>query len=403
MRFYSYPVLAGVLITLILVACNDKENPVPTPNELPVLTWSDISVTEAEYRFPVDIPYTITGTFTEPIRIILQTEDGTAVANEDYVPQADHEIVIQPGTTSGFIRVDVIGDEGQEADETFTLRISSNKNVKVSQSKVIITLTNNDLLDQSGYQTGLTGYDAATAYDGYALKWSDEFSGDAINADNWSFEIGNGDGGWGNNELEYYRKENAYLKEGYLIIQAREESFADLRYTSARLVTKGKQSFRYGRLDIRAALPVGQGIWPALWLLGENIDAVGWPACGEIDLMEYLGHEPAKTHGTLHYGPSFAEWAYQSREYSLPEGDFHNEFHVFSLLWDENGFKWLVDDVPYAEIGSNTIAPVNPFNGNFFFIINLAVGGNWPGRPDSSTEFPQFFLVDYIRYYQQNQ
>jgi len=292
---------------LTLVACNDKEDPTPVSTELPVFTWSDISVTEAEYRFPVDIPYTISGTFTDPIRLTLQTEDGTARANEDYVPQTDNVINIQPGTTTGFIRVDVIGDEGQESDENFTLRISSNKNVKVSQAKVVITLKNNDTLDQSGYNTNLTGYDAATSYDGYSLKWSDEFSGDQINPDNWSFEIGNGDNGWGNNELEYYRKENAYQKDGFLIIQAREESFADLRYTSARMVTKGKQSFRYGRLDIRAALPVGQGIWPALWLLGDNIDAVGWPACGEIDLMEYLGHEPAKTHGTLHYGPSFAE------------------------------------------------------------------------------------------------
>ena len=273
----------------------------------------------------------------------------------------------------------------------------------MSQRSVTITLKNNDALDKSGVNTALDGFDAPTAYEGYSLQWSDEFEGDAINTDNWNFEIGNGQGGWGNNELEYYRRENAYLRNGQLVIQSEEESFADLAYTSARMTTKGKQSFRYGRIDIRAALPVGQGIWPALWLLGENIDAVGWPACGEIDIMEALGHEPAKTHGTLHYGASLAEYKSQTNDYDLVSGDFNQAFHVFSLLWNEDSLEWLVDNVPYAKINSNTITPVNPFNGSFFFIINSAVGGNWPGRPNETTAFPQFMLVDYIRYYQQNQ
>ncbi len=134
------------------------------------------------------------------------------------------------------------------------------------------------------------GFEAADSYDGMELVWEDDFSGDAINMDDWKFEVGNGSSGWGNNELEYYTAgENAALQDGNLVITARRQDRGGFKYTSTRMITKGKQRFKYGRIDIRAVLPKGQGIWPALWMLGDNIDQVSWPRCGEIDIMELIG------------------------------------------------------------------------------------------------------------------
>jgi beta-glucanase (GH16 family) len=231
--------------------------------------------------------------------------------------------------------------------------------------------------------------------------WSDEFNGNIVNSANWSFESGNNNG-WGNSELENYtnRPQNAFVSQGNLIIEAREEYYQGNNYTSARMITKGKQVFTFGRIDIRAKLPKGKGIWPALWLLGSNIDAVGWPACGEIDMMELLGQEPNKMYGTLHWGADFASHASKGSNYTLNSGSFDEEFHVYSMVWKQDSIKMFVDDIAFFSGGKTDVAGDYPFNKDFFFIFNIAVGGNFPGNPDGTTSFPQRMVIDYIRVFQ---
>ena len=246
------------------------------------------------------------------------------------------------------------------------------------------------------------GYSTPLNYEGYELMWNDEFDGNTVNSENWTFEIGDGCPnicGWGNNELQYYREQNAWVEEGILTIEARKESVGGKRYTSARMKTQGKKSFQYGRIDIRALLPEGQGIWPALWMLGDNITSVGWPACGEIDIMEMIGGNQRENtvHGTLHW--DINGHADAGNDYTLSSGTFADGYHVFSIIWNENTMRWFVNDVEYGVID---ISPshMSEFHNSFFFIFNIAVGGNWPGNPDNDTVFPQQMKVDYIRVFQ---
>jgi beta-glucanase (GH16 family) len=235
----------------------------------------------------------------------------------------------------------------------------------------------------------------------YQLVWQDEFDGTQIDASSWGFDTGGE--GWGNNELEYYtdRPENASVSGGNLVITARKEDYNGRAYTSARMITKGKRSFLYGRADIRAKLPKGQGIWPALWMLGQNIDEVGWPKCGEIDIMELLGHAPDTVYGTVHWGVSENELHSKGDRFVLQTGNFSDDFHVFSVLWEEDSLQILVDDYPYLTITKQEFAANEyPFDKPQYFLFNIAVGGDWPGSPDASTVFPQQMLVDYIRVFQ---
>ena len=242
-----------------------------------------------------------------------------------------------------------------------------------------------------------TGYTTPISYAGYDLVWNDEFNGNELSND-WVFEIGNGSGGWGNNESQYYREENTSLGDGFLTIKAKQQNFAGYSYTSSRIKTQGIQNFKYGRIDIRAKLPYSQGIWPALWMLGENITSVGWPACGEIDIMELIGgsgNNDATIHGTAHWESN--GHALYGQANTLTEGIYNDEFHVFSILWTSSSIKWYRDDIQYNEMN---ISGLNAFHNNFFFIFNVAVGGNWPGYPNASTVLPQTMVVDYIRVFQ---
>lgn len=246
------------------------------------------------------------------------------------------------------------------------------------------------------------GYTTPESYDGMTLVWQDEFGGTALSGD-WTHEIGTGSNGWGNNELQYYREENTEVRDGYLIITAKEESFGGRDYTSSRIITAGNQTFQYGRIDIRAALPKGQGIWPALWMLGSNFSTVGWAKCGEIDIMEMIGGSATgrdnTVHGTIHWDNGGSNVNYGD-SYTLSSGIFADEFHVFSIVWDATSITWYVDDVKFNEVDT-TPADLSEFQNDFFFIFNVAVGGNWPGSPDASTVFPQKMIVDYVRVFQE--
>jgi len=232
--------------------------------------------------------------------------------------------------------------------------------------------------------------------------WHDEFDGETIDTSKWTFEIGTGASGWGNNEWEYYtdRKENAYIKDGVLHIRAQKEDYEGQKYTSARMLTKGKFSFKYGTVEARIALPTGKGIWPAFWMLGENFDTVGWPACGEIDIIEAVNIEN-KIYGTNHWANG-AEYA----TYGNNTGDYRNQkfelditqFHTYKFTWDEKYIRMFVDDFMYHEILiEGNEGDTEEFHKPFFFLLNVAVAGNWPGFEVDDSQFPNEMLVDYIR------
>ena len=247
------------------------------------------------------------------------------------------------------------------------------------------------------------GYNAPKTYKGYRLKWADEFDGASLNLKNWSFE--NGDGcptlcGWGNNELQYYKSENASFKNGKMIIEARKEDYENKNFTSSKIVTRGKRIFKYGRIDFRAKLPQGQGIWPAFWMLPQQSVFGTWPKSGEIDIMEMIGKDNAKNYGTLHFGPGPGS-TQLGKNVSLLDGIFFDEFHVFSLEWSENEIKWLLDGKLFSSFSKRDFGEINyPFNEEFFLIINLAVGGNWPGNPDINSYKNQKLIVDYVRVFE---
>lgn len=234
------------------------------------------------------------------------------------------------------------------------------------------------------------------------LVMEDNFDVDgAPNPLYWDYNIGTGSNGWGNNELQYYtdRPENIVVENGMLKITALQESYLGSGFTSARILTKGKFEQQYGRIEARIKMPWGKGLWPAFWMLGSNIDSAPWPDCGEIDIMEYLGHQPTSVFGTLH-GPGYSGGDAISKGYSLTNDRYDNDFHVFGIEWDENKINFYVDDVLYNQIKPEDVPGDWVFNQSFFMILNMAVGGNYPGSPNAETTFPQEMLVDYVRVYQ---
>ncbi len=242
------------------------------------------------------------------------------------------------------------------------------------------------------------------------LVWSDEFDGDSLDESKWSYQ--NGDGcqisqdlcGWGNNELQYYRPENAVVSDGYLTITAKREAYMGRDYTSARLRTIDKGDWTYGRMEARIKLPTGQGIWPAFWMLPTDNVYGGWPQSGEIDIMELIGNQPATVHGTLHYGQPWPNNASSSSSFDLYFGEiFNDDFHEFAVEWEPEEIRWYVDGYLYARKTPDDLLPQNwPFDEDFHILLNLAVGGNWPGNPDATTSFPQEMVVDYVRVYEGN-
>ncbi len=236
------------------------------------------------------------------------------------------------------------------------------------------------------------------------LTWSDEFEGEAREIDRalWAFDIGTGQGGWGNNELQFYtdRPENIRIDgQGRLEITAQRESFGGNEFTSARIKTQNLFAQRYGRVEARIQLPQGQGVWPAFWMLGNNIEEVGWPQTGEIDVMEYRGQDPQVVHGSLH-GPGYSGGGALTQLYRLPEGrNFVEDFHVFAVEWDPSRISWWVDDEVYQVLTANDVRARGAwvYDHPFFLLLNVAIGGSFVGSPDDTTPLPQSMLVDYVR------
>jgi beta-glucanase (GH16 family) len=225
----------------------------------------------------------------------------------------------------------------------------------------------------------------------YQLLWSDEFDGNSVNQANWTFETGAG--GWGNNEKQYYQPDNATVSGGNLIITAKKQSVGGAPYTSARMITRGKKEYTYGRFEARIKLPQGQGQWPAFWMLGANIGSVGWPKCGEIDIMENV-NTSTEVLGTMH-------WFDQA--YAFYGGHINTnpqDYHVYRVDWTPTAITWYVDNVQF-HVGNitNSINGTDEFHRPFFLLLNMAVGGNLPGQTIDESRLPAKMYVDYVKVY----
>ncbi len=244
------------------------------------------------------------------------------------------------------------------------------------------------------------------AKDGYQLVWNDEFDGDVIDLSKWEHEV-NAQGG-GNNELQYYtsRDTNSFVADGKLVIRTLKEDYTSegerRLFTSARMRTPNKGDWKYCRVEVKAKLPSGQGLWPAIWMLPTDWDYGGWPLSGEIDIMELLGQDTKRIYGTLHYGNNYPDNTHTGDNYVLQSSTFAGDFHVFAIEWEESEIRWYVDGNLYLTQNQwyTPSAPYPaPFDKRFHIILNVAVGGNWPGDPDNFTVFPQTMEVDYVRVY----
>jgi len=265
----------------------------------------------------------------------------------------------------------------------------------------------------TGGTTSGTGGAAATdgGLAGWTLAWSDEFNGpDGSGIDTTKWAAQTGGTGWGNQEREYYTSSltNAQQSGGNLVITATTEGaaaqtcwYGQCEYTSARLQTMGLFSQEYGRFEARIKIPRGQGLWPAFWMLGNNIDTASWPTCGEIDIMENIGKEPGIVHGSMH-GPGYSGGSALTAAYTLPAGAVvADDFHIFAVEWETGVVRFYVDSTLY-ETQTPADVPAGDtwvYDQPFFLLLNVAVGGGWPGDPDATTVFPQTMLVDYVRVY----
>ncbi len=243
----------------------------------------------------------------------------------------------------------------------------------------------------------------------WELVWSDEFDGDVLDTVKWSYQTGTGAEygltDWGNAELQYYREQNITVSDGMLHVIAKQESYGGKGYTSGRVRTVEKGDWTYGRIEFRAKLPRGKGFWSAIWMLSTDEEYGGWAASGEIDMMENVGHEPSTVHGTLHFGAAWPDNKSKGAAYETTGWPFWKEFYDYALEWEEGEMRWYVNDQLYQTQGAGDWYTAGepfpaPFDKRFHLLINLAVGGHWPGDPNAETEFPQELVVDYIRVYE---
>lgn len=367
-KYFRLPI--AFLLMLSFFSCKAEER--PDDSEIPTYLQIIISISE-----------------NDPGTVLIQAEARNTVKYELYV---NSENELTESNTSGSFEY-TFSESG--TNEIIIRAYGSSGKFITGKREVIIKFP---VSVNEGYFTPLE-------YEGYELVWNDEFAGNSLNLNDWVYEVGDGCPnlcGWGNNELQYYRAQNARVTGGTLIIEARKEAIQSRNYTSARIKTQGRQSFQYGRIDIRALLPVGQGIWPALWMLGSDITSVGWPRCGEIDIMEMIGGggREKEVHGTVHWDNN--GHTYTGGKHTLATGTFADEYHVFTIIWDETQIRWFVNDIKFYEIDI-TPGHMTEFHQEFFLIFNVAVGGNWPGNPDATTVFNQQMKVDYVRVFQKTE
>lgn len=375
MRRYQLFVLSFVMPFLY---CSKSTS--STDSQVPYIRIYDVTQTRDSVNTTMRFRVSVTPQTNKQVKVDYATEAATAQAGTDFTAKTG-TLTIDANQPEAFIDIQVIGRQLKQSAQLFYVKLSNAAGAQLENDRATATLQNPGKLQ---------------------MVWSDEFNGTSLTTTDWNYETGGG--GWGNNELENYTSgtNNAYLENGNLVIEAKKENLGAENYTSARLTTKGKRKFTYAKVEIRAKLPVAKGIWPALWMLGENINTVSWPSCGEIDMMEEIGEvQPSKVYGTAHWGTSSATHLSSGGSYSLPAGSFADSFHVFTLDWTADKMQWSVDGTKYYEVTRQQVTGGNyPFDKDFFIILNLAVGGSWPGNPTSATTFPQKMYVDYVRVYQ---
>lgn len=371
----------------------------PSPN-IPAITISSVTqprdtVNSSVFSFAV----TLNQQPTDTVTVAYTTADSSAFAGSDYTA-ASGTVSFLPGTSIASIKVTVTPSNLRAPNSAFKVMLSNpvHATLATAQAAGVIENQGNNL----GSDT--TGYQTPVSYIGYKPLWSDEFTESTVNTNYWQYDLGNS--GWGNNELECYTDSNATLANGFLTINVRQQNVTyngvTSHYTSTRMNTAGKFAFQYGRVDIRAKLPVQPGMWPALWFLGNNFGTAGWPGCGETDLMELIGSNPHQVVGSIHWLQANGQEGTLNNTYTLPGGaDFSQKFHVFSLVWTATQITMYVDDLPYMSESKTSISSGTwPFDQPQFLIMNCAVGGNWPGPPTGQTTFPESMIIDYVRVFQ---
>ena len=387
------------LLLLLFTSCNEEV--FDDSSSLPELGGDDqIIVQEGDINQTITIDVSLSKPIPYDSYVSYNSSIGTAVSSTDTIRDfraSNGQLEFLAGDTTASFTITIFGDENLEEDENFFINFSSATFVSLKLKQIEVIIQNDD--------DGITsldipteGFESPMSYPGYDLAWNDEFNSTTLSND-WTFEIGAG--GWGNDELQYYRPENTELKEGALVITAKKESFSGSQYTSSRIITENAAEFQYGRIDIRAALPQGQGLWPALWMLGANFREVGWPYCGEIDIMEIIGGSNTNNtvHGTIHWQDDGFKADFGGS--TTVSGKSLNEaYHVYSIIWTATSISWLIDDVQFHTV-SLSRPELDEFRAPFFFIFNIAVGGRWPGNPDETTSFPQRMAIDYIRVFQE--
>ena len=360
-----------LLSSLVFVSCDTTDTPTTNVGDPSNLT------------IEVDIADDRSGSVTVMARadnaVLYEFDMGTPSTNDTGVSETGDFDFVYESSGNYTIEVKAIGNSGRFIRQQTQISVSSGEP-----------------------NTSGQGYTTPIEYPDMDLLWNDEFDGSILNGSFWTHEIGNGCPnicGWGNNELEYYREQNTTVNEGVLTIEARQETIQSNNYTSSRLKTQGKFAFTYGRVDVRAKLPGGgRGLWPAIWMLGQNITSVGWPRCGEIDIMEMIGGTENTTHGTAHWAAANGDRVLDGNDRTIAQG-LDDQFHVHSIVWTPSTIQWYLDDVPFHTLditGSDKDAFHNPF----FLLLNVAVGGDWPGSPTPDTTFPTSMEVDYVRVFQ---
>lgn len=364
--------------------------------DIQILQSNIILEKDQSYKVKFNIKSEVNRTF----KFIIQKTDYSAYAlekNIDLVANViynfEEEIIISD--TSTYLYGFMFGNIGGTLQDFHTISILNPSLIGIENT-----------IDSSEGKNGT--YDSApSTYKGRNLVWSDEFNGTSLNKSNWSYDIGTGDWGWGNNEQQYYTdsESNVKVSNGSLKIIARKEKKSSSSYTSGRITTKNKRSYKYGYFEARLAIPSMSGIWPAFWMLGSNIDSVGWPKCGEIDIMEAVNYNNV-VYSTLHWNNGGINAEYSPADYGNGSGDNdgylvadRTKYHTYGMEWTEEYIKTFVDDMEVFYMAINTGNGKEVFQKEHYFLLNVAVGGQWPGY-NIGDEFPQAMSVDYLRVYQ---
>lgn len=397
----NYKYLFFLLFGFFLIFSCEKT--ITTPPEVqykkPQFIVSDTDIVEGSSD-RIELEIEINGFHENSIIIPYRTQSVSADSTSDY-GLVEGELVFSSSDSieTQNIFIDIIDDEFFEPLEHFELIFEVDTSIIANKRTALISILDNDI---EFTDNEFEGYVTLKNKEDWKLIWSDEFSGTEINLDAWNIEDR---GNWYNEELQYYTPDNATVDQGLLTIVAKPEERNGHHYTSTRMQTKHKVHFTHGWIDIRAKLPYSKGLWPALWMLGENIDEVSWPKCGEIDIMELRGHKPNEISSTIHFKNKGGNHQFPSaKKKQLFSGDFSTEFHVFSMYWNKYRVDFYVDDIKYNTIFFSSLnfhEDENPFLKEFYVLMNVAVGGVFGGDPNSTTVWPQKMDVDYVRIYQE--